>query len=206
MRDANVPRSVAATARAADAVAVEVSIERISHRYDRVLAVDDVSLQIRGGELVALLGPSGCGKTTLLRIVAGLLSHSEGRLRFANRIVDALPPSDRGAGIVFQNYALFPHMTAAENIGYGLRARGAGVAAIRATVERMLKLVQMEGFSERLPRELSGGQQQRVALARTLAVNRRALRGARQESAAGHADRDQAHPARTRHHHHHRHA
>ena len=175
MRDADVPRSAAAPASSAGAIAVEVSIERVSHRYDRVLAVDDVSLQIRGGELVALLGPSGCGKTTLLRIVAGLVSHSEGRLRFANKIVDALPPSDRGAGIVFQNYALFPHMTAAENIGYGLRARGAGVSAIRATVERMLKLVQMEGFSERLPRELSGGQQQRVALARTLAVNPKVL-------------------------------
>ena len=176
MGDASVPRAITAPAGPVGAaVAVEVSIERISHRYERVLAVDDVSLQIGGGELIALLGPSGCGKTTLLRIVAGLVSHSEGRLRFANRIVDALPPSDRGAGIVFQNYALFPHMTAAENIGYGLRARGAATSEIRATVERMLKLVQMEGFSERLPRELSGGQQQRIALARTLAVNPKVL-------------------------------
>src|SRR5262245_25371389 len=163
------------SAEAVRAGAVEVSVERISHRYDRVFAVDDVSLQIRGGELVALLGPSGCGKTTLLRVIAGLVSHSAGHLRFANRIVDALPPSDRGAGIVFQNYALFPHMTSAENIGYGLRARGEGATARRVAVERMLKLVRMEGFSQRFPRELSGGQQQRVALARTLAVNPKVL-------------------------------
>jgi len=155
--------------------AVEVTLDHISHRYDRVLAVDDVSLSVRGGELVALLGPSGCGKTTLLRIIAGLVSRTEGRLRFGKRIVDALPPADRGAGIVFQNYALFPHMTAAENIGYGLRARRAQAGTIRATVERMLKLVRMEAFAGRFPRELSGGQQQRIALARTLAVNPKVL-------------------------------
>jgi len=150
---------------------VEVSLEAVSHRYDSALAVDDVSLRIRGGELVVLLGPSGCGKTTLLRIVAGLIRQSAGRLCFADKIVDALPPSERGAGIVFQNYALFPHMNVAANIGYGLRARGATGGSIKATVARMLNLVQMEGFAERFPRELSGGQQQRVALARTMAVN-----------------------------------
>ena len=154
---------------------VEVTLDRISHRYDGVLAVDDVSLNVRGGELVVLLGPSGCGKTTLLRIIAGLIACREGHLHFANRIVDALPPADRGAGIVFQNYALFPHMTAAENIGYGLRARGAQAGTIRETVERMLKLVRMETFAERYPRQLSGGQQQRIALGRTLAVNPKVL-------------------------------
>ena len=152
-----------------------VALERITHRYGAALAVEDASLEIQPGELVALLGPSGCGKTTLLRIVAGLLRQTEGHVRIADGIVDALPPNERGAGIVFQNYALFPHMTVEANVAYGLRARGADRASVQETVRRMLALVQMESFRERYPRELSGGQQQRVALARTLAVSPRVL-------------------------------
>ncbi len=152
-----------------------VALERITHRYGAALAVEDASLAIEPGELVALLGPSGCGKTTLLRIVAGLLRQTEGHVRIAGGIVDALPPNERGAGIVFQNYALFPHMTVEANVAYGLRARGADAATVRDTVRRMLALVQMEGFVGRYPRELSGGQQQRIALARTLAVRPRVL-------------------------------
>ncbi len=154
---------------------VGISLERVFHRYGGTTAVDDVSLAIEPGELVALLGPSGCGKTTLLRIVAGLLRQSDGHVSIGGEIVDALPPNERGAGIVFQNYALFPHMTVETNVAYGLRARGTPAASLQATVARMLALVRMEAFSKRFPRELSGGQQQRVALARTLAVSPRVL-------------------------------
>ena len=152
-----------------------ISLERVSHRYGSATAVDDVTLTIEPGELVALLGPSGCGKTTLLRIVAGLLRQAEGHVSIGGERVDALPPNERGAGIVFQNYALFPHMTVEANVAYGLRARGTPAGTIAGTVARMLALVRMEGYTKRFPRELSGGQQQRVALARTLAVSPRVL-------------------------------
>jgi putative spermidine/putrescine transport system ATP-binding protein len=154
---------------------VEVRLDAIRHRYGDAYAVDDVALRIGAGELVALLGPSGCGKTTLLRIVAGLLRQSSGTVRIGTDVVDALPTNERGAGIVFQSYALFPHMTVAANVGYGLRARGTPAAQCARTVERMLAMVRMSDFDARYPRELSGGQQQRVALARTLAVEPRVL-------------------------------
>jgi putative spermidine/putrescine transport system ATP-binding protein len=165
-----------AAARPATALAgAALALERISHRYGSSIAVDDVSMPVAPGELVALLGPSGCGKTTLLRIIAGLLRQSEGHVRVDGSAVDALPPNERGAGIVFQNYALFPHMSVQQNVAYGLRARGASRAKIDATVDRMLALVKMDALRARFPRELSGGQQQRVALARTLAVAPRVL-------------------------------
>jgi putative spermidine/putrescine transport system ATP-binding protein len=152
-----------------------VHLENIRHRYADSVAVDMVSLSIGAGELVALLGPSGCGKTTLLRIVAGLLRQSEGTVRIGDDVVDRLPPNERGAGIVFQSYALFPHMTVEANVGYGLRARGVPQAECAATVAAMLAMVRMSDYRLRYPRELSGGQQQRVALARTLAVRPRVL-------------------------------
>jgi putative spermidine/putrescine transport system ATP-binding protein len=152
-----------------------IALDLIHHRYGGTTAVESVSLEIKPGELVALLGPSGCGKTTLLRIVAGLMRQSDGHVRIGDQIVDALPTNERGAGIVFQNYALFPHMTVADNVAYGLRARGAQIAQANATAAEMLKMVQMADFGKRYPRELSGGQQQRVALARTLAVRPRVL-------------------------------
>ena len=145
-------------------------LDGITHRYAGQVAVDAVTLDIAGGELVALLGPSGCGKTTLLRIVAGLIQQTEGRVVVAGSAIDALPPRARPVGIVFQSYALFPHMTVLENVGYGLAARGMGAAARRAEATRMLELVQLAHLADRLPRALSGGQQQRVALARALAV------------------------------------
>jgi putative spermidine/putrescine transport system ATP-binding protein len=157
------------------AAGASLALERISHRYGDALAVDDVSMRIAPGELVALLGPSGCGKTTLLRIIAGLIRQGEGHVNIGGDTVDALPPNQRGAGIVFQNYALFPHMTVAANVGYGLKAKGAPRADIDAAVKRLLALVHLEGFAARHPRELSGGQQQRVALARTLAVSPKVL-------------------------------
>jgi putative spermidine/putrescine transport system ATP-binding protein len=147
----------------------------VQHRYGDALAVDNVDLQTQPGELVALLGPSGCGKTTLLRIVAGLLRQTAGQVQLGARTVDALPTGERGVGIVFQNYALFPHLTVQANVAYGLRARGTPAAEANRRVGEMLELVHMGAFAARYPRELSGGQQQRVALARTLAVKPQVL-------------------------------
>jgi putative spermidine/putrescine transport system ATP-binding protein len=147
-----------------------LTLDRISHYYRSVPAVVDVTLEIAAGELVALLGPSGCGKTTLLRVIAGFVAQSEGRVLVGGQAIDYQPPNRRGVGIVFQNYALFPHMNAADNIAYGLAARARPRAEQKRRVAEMLALVQMEAFADRYPRELSGGQQQRVALARALAV------------------------------------
>src|SRR5437762_11596537 len=150
-------------------------LEDISHRFDDVLAVRDINLDIAGGELVALLGPSGCGKSTLLRIVSGFIRQSSGRVLFDGEPVDHLPPSRRGAGIVFQNYALFPHMTVAQNVAYGLEAQKWARRRIAPRVAEMLALVHMSEFTGRKPRQLSGGQQQRVALARCLATDPKVL-------------------------------
>src|SRR6266550_8089871 len=137
---------------------VVLDLDGISHRFGHTVAVDGVSLRVEPGEIVALLVPSGCGKTTLLRIVSGLLRQSGGHVAVDGGIVDDLPPNERGAGIVFQNYALFPHMTVESNVGYGLRAQGTPRTVIAETVARMLALVRMQGFERRLPRQLSGGQ------------------------------------------------
>lgn len=150
-------------------------LERITQRFGSVVALADVSLEIEGGELVALLGPSGCGKSTLLRIIAGFIEQSAGRVLFDGVPVDALSASRRGVGIVFQSYALFPHMSVRENVAYGLQAQHWPRGRIGARVDEMLSRVRMLELAERLPRELSGGQQQRVALARCLAVDPKVL-------------------------------
>jgi putative spermidine/putrescine transport system ATP-binding protein len=147
-----------------------LDLEAVTHRYGPVTAVSDVSLAVRTGEIVALLGPSGCGKTTLLRVVAGFVRQSAGSVRIDGAPIDHLPANLRNVGIVFQNYALFPHMTVAENIAYGLEARGRPRAEVRRTVDRFLEVVRLGELRDRLPRQLSGGQQQRVAVARALAV------------------------------------
>jgi putative spermidine/putrescine transport system ATP-binding protein len=147
-----------------------LDVEELTVRYGAALAVDQVTLSIKPGEVVALLGPSGCGKTTLLRVIAGFVRQAAGRVRVDGTPIDHLPANQRNIGIVFQNYALFPHMTVAENVAYGLRARGMRRSDVQARVARFLETVQLGGFRERLPRQLSGGQQQRVALARALAV------------------------------------
>jgi len=152
-----------------------VELEAITHRFGATTAVDDVRLVVEAGELVALLGPSGCGKTTLLRIIGGFIAPTAGSVRVDGRAIDHLPASRRDIGIVFQNYALFPHMTVYENVAYGLRARRAPRERIRERVESMLAVVQLEALRDRMPRQLSGGQQQRVALARALAVEPRIL-------------------------------
>ena len=146
-------------------------LDAITHRYPGgAIAVENINLDVKGGEIIALLGPSGCGKTTLLRIVAGFIAQTQGRIIIGDEIVDRLPPNKRAVGIVFQNYALFPHLTIAENVAYGLAARGVDSATRRREAQRLLELVQLPSMGERLPRQLSGGQQQRVALARALAI------------------------------------
>ena len=146
-------------------------VDAITHRYPSgALAVENINLDIKGGEIIALLGPSGCGKTTLLRIIAGFIAQSQGRIIIGDDIVDALPPNKRAVGIVFQNYALFPHLSISENVSYGLAARGIDRVTRQREAQRLLELVQLPAMAERLPRQLSGGQQQRVALARALAI------------------------------------
>ena len=138
-------------------------------------ALRGVSLAVRDNEFFTLLGPSGCGKTTLLRIVAGLEKPTGGRVLLFGEDITALPPNRRPVNTVFQHYALFPHMTVAENVGFGLRMLGAGRAAIRAAVEETLALTHMSDFAARSPSQLSGGQRQRVALARSLAPRPKVL-------------------------------
>jgi putative spermidine/putrescine transport system ATP-binding protein len=160
-----------ATVLAAHALAVR----EVTHRFGSTLALDRVSLDFPAGELTALLGPSGCGKTTLLRSIAGFVRPDEGAILIDGEPINALSPGQRGVGIVFQSYALFPHMTVAENVGYGLKARGLARERIRARVAEVLELVRLQDLAARLPRALSGGQQQRVALARVIAVEPRIL-------------------------------
>ncbi len=157
--------------------AFDLTLDAIVQRYSGTPqpAVAGVTLEIKAGELVALLGPSGCGKTTLLRIIAGFVEQTEGRVVVGGKAIDDLPPNQREVGVVFQNYALFPHMTAVENVSYGLACRGASKKEQVARAIEMLEMVQMVHLADRLPREMSGGQQQRVALARALAVNPRIL-------------------------------
>jgi putative spermidine/putrescine transport system ATP-binding protein len=142
----------------------------LTKTYGDVRAVTGVDLDIREGELVVLLGPSGCGKTTTLRMIAGFVAPTSGEIRLGGSDITRRPPWKRNTGLVFQSYALFPHLNVTENIAFGLRMRKLPQAAVAAKVAEVLRLVRLEGLAERLPRELSGGQQQRVALARALVI------------------------------------
>jgi iron(III) transport system ATP-binding protein len=144
-------------------------LEGISKEFGAFLAVNNVSLKVHEGEFVSILGPSGCGKTTLLRIVAGLEEQSEGRVYLQEQDISRQPPARRGCGIVFQSYALFPNMTAGQNVAYGLNTRGRTRAQTRERVHEMLSLVGLGHYEKKYPAQLSGGEQQRVALARALA-------------------------------------
>src|SRR5580698_1841331 len=152
-----------------------LTLDSITKRFNDFTAVRDINLDVAGGELVALLGPSGCGKSTLLRIMSGFIRQTNGSVLFDGQAVDHLTPSQRGVGIVFQNYALFPHMTVAQNVAYGLQARKWPRDKIAQRVDEMLALVHMSEFAGRKPRQLSGGQQQRIALARCLAIDPKIL-------------------------------
>ncbi|WP_440006953.1 ABC transporter ATP-binding protein [Halomicrococcus sp. SG-WS-1] len=149
---------------------VEVHLESLRKEYDGVTALEDVSLHVDDGEFFTLVGPSGCGKTTTLRAIAGFETPTSGSVRFGDREMTGVPPNERDVGIVFQNYALFPHMSVAENVGYGLRFRDPpGARTDEERIAELLDLVDLAGFGDRDPDELSGGQRQRVALARALA-------------------------------------
>src|SRR5689334_9060710 len=147
-----------------------LELDNLSKRYGDHAAVAGVTLDVTDGEFVVLLGPSGCGKTTTLRMIAGFVEPSGGAARIGGVDVTWLPPWRRNTGMVFQSYALFPHMTVAENVAFGLEMRKLAKAEIAARAREALRLVRLEAFAERLPRQLSGGQQQRVALARVLAI------------------------------------
>lgn len=151
--------------------AVVVSFDTVTKRFDDVVALHGVSLRIGRGEFVTLLGPSGCGKTTLLNLAAGFLAPDSGSIAIAGRAVNDVPTHRRGIGMMFQNYALFPHMNVAENVAYGLRARRTPKAERHKRIAEALALVKLTGMENRRPRQLSGGQQQRVALARALVIN-----------------------------------
>jgi putative spermidine/putrescine transport system ATP-binding protein len=150
-------------------------LDGLSKRYGASLAVNAVSLDIAQGEMIVLLGPSGCGKTTTLRMIAGFVDATEGDVVLEDRSIVALPAHKREMGMVFQNYALFPHLTAARNVAFGLEMRGMKRADRDARVAEMLALVKLDAFADRLPRQLSGGQQQRVAIARALAIHPKLL-------------------------------
>jgi multiple sugar transport system ATP-binding protein len=147
-----------------------ITIDRIEKKFGAMTALEELLLNVTDGEFIALLGPSGCGKTTLLRIIAGLETQSSGRILIGDRDVSALPPRERGLAMVFQNYAVFPHMTVYENVAFGLRMKGASDAEVKKQVERAAGLLHIEPYLERYPAKLSGGQRQRVAVARALAV------------------------------------
>jgi iron(III) transport system ATP-binding protein len=147
-----------------------ITIDGVTRSFSDVPAVDNVSIGIRDGEFFTLLGPSGCGKTTLLRMVAGFCELDSGRILLGEQRIDTLPPHKRNTGMVFQNYAIFPNLTAGDNVAYGLRARKVPSEKIRDLVARALKLVQLPDYAERWPHQLSGGQLQRVAIARALVI------------------------------------
>jgi len=152
-----------------------VVVEGLTKRFGRIVAVQDFTLEVAEGELVSFLGPSGCGKTTVLRCIAGFERPDAGRILVDDRVLNDVPPERRGIGMVFQTYALFPHMTVAENIAFSLMIRGRPREEQERVVKQMVALVHLEGLEDRYPHQLSGGQRQRVALARALAMRPKVL-------------------------------
>ena len=148
----------------------QLHVDHLTKNYGKISVVDDVSLSVAEGEFLVLLGPSGCGKTTTLRMMAGFITPSSGLIKIGEQDVTALPPWRRNCGLVFQSYALFPHMTVAQNVAFGLEMRRIDKTLIGKRITDALRLVRLEGFEDRYPRQMSGGQQQRVALARALVI------------------------------------
>ena len=145
---------------------MRVRIDQVCKSFGSTPALHDVSLEVASGELFFLLGPSGCGKTTLLRTLAGFYQPDSGELFFGDRRMKGVPPHDRRCGMVFQNYALWPHLNVRQNVAYGLEVQGVGSDEMKRRVGEALSITRMEAYSDRNPNQLSGGQQQRVALAR----------------------------------------
>ncbi|MCC6315516.1 MAG: ABC transporter ATP-binding protein [Thermomicrobiales bacterium] len=152
-----------------------VRLQEVTKRFGAAVAVDRISADIAEGEFVTLLGPSGCGKTTTLRMVAGLIDPSSGEILFDDQVVNAIPPAKRNIGLAFQSHALFPHLSVARNIAFGLEVKGRAKQETAARVREMLEMVELADYADRMPAQLSGGQQQRVALARMLATDPRVL-------------------------------
>jgi len=153
----------------------ELRLDRVTRRFagaggQAFAALNELTITVRRGEFIALLGPSGCGKSTALNCIAGLMQLSGGSIWLDDQRIDTLPPEKRGFGMVFQNYALFPHMTVARNVGFGLKMRGVPADKIAPRVDHAMKLVQLHGQEHKLPGQLSGGQQQRVAIARAIVI------------------------------------
>ncbi|HMM19298.1 MAG TPA: ABC transporter ATP-binding protein [Selenomonadales bacterium] len=152
-------------------MSVAIHIEHVVKRYDQTTIIPDLSADIQNGEFFTLLGPSGCGKTTLLRMIAGFNSIEGGQIKFDALVINDIPTHKRNIGMVFQNYAIFPHLTVRENVEYGLKLRRLDKAAMRQKVDDILRVVKIEEYQDRLPERLSGGQQQRVALARAIVIH-----------------------------------
>ncbi|WP_070000817.1 ABC transporter ATP-binding protein [Cellulosilyticum sp. I15G10I2] len=152
-------------------MSVAINVENVIKRYGDITVIPDLSVQIENGEFFTLLGPSGCGKTTLLRMIAGFNSIEGGNIKFGDTIINSIPAHKRNIGMVFQNYAIFPHLTVRQNIEYGLKLRKIKKSEMNEKVDRILKVVKIEGYQDRLPEKLSGGQQQRVALARSIVIH-----------------------------------
>lgn len=150
---------------------VDMKLEALSKRFDEHTAVESLNMDIREGEMCVFVGPSGCGKTTTLRMIAGFESPTSGEIRFGDKQITHLVPEKRNIGLVFQNYALFPHMKAAENVSFGLEMRSVGKVERASRIDAILEKMQLGSLRDRYPRQLSGGQQQRVALARALVTN-----------------------------------
>lgn len=152
-------------------MSVGISIENVVKRYDKLTIIPDLSIEIKNGEFFTLLGPSGCGKTTLLRMIAGFNTVEGGNIKFDGSVINDIPAHKRNIGMVFQNYAIFPHLTVKENVEYGLKLRKISKDEFNRKVSEILKTVKIDDYKDRLPDKLSGGQQQRVALARAIVIH-----------------------------------
>ena len=151
-------------------MSVNIKIENAQKRYGDNIIIENLSLDIKQGEFFTLLGPSGCGKTTLLRMIAGFNSIEKGNFYFNEKRINDLDPAKRNIGMVFQNYAIFPHLTVEQNVEFGLKNRKVSKEEMKIETEKFLKLMQIDEYKDRMPERLSGGQQQRVALARALVI------------------------------------
>jgi iron(III) transport system ATP-binding protein len=149
---------------------MEIACGHLTKKYGDVTAISDFSLDVKSGELLALLGPSGCGKTSLLRMIAGFIAVDSGEIQFNGKLMNDIPPENRNTGFVFQNYALFPHLSVWKNVAFGLSNRKVHKNEIKRRVEAVLKEVKIDALAQRLPGELSGGEQQRAALARAIVM------------------------------------